>query len=941
LTTAIALRTDREELLQSLLEHGILRRSDAQPILSRDGSSARWMLNSLAVTLTPRGAELAGRLILERLRSFDGRQIATYGLTAVPILQSAVLQSGGRYHGLLVRKERKAHGSLKLIEGRIDPDEPTILIDDSIASGMSMNEGIRTLEAAGLRVEGCLALVRFGWDGGCSMLRERGYPVETVYDIFEDFMSRMEDEPGPDYNPTKTFPEFRWRAQQAPDGLHPAHLAREVVREYLSTGELLRPPTRLDRSAYDSSGGAWVSVRSRADIFERHARSGFWHFPDERSWGPAEDVVRAALLTGCELPAGAEGLKLLDESHIAVTFFSALERARLGALDNNRYGIVVVSGERPEIMGGALPAMPGIRDEWQQFRHARYNNAGLLAHEPYIIYRHGVEKFVEPGAPWQPSGAPSNDQVPDCGALAARAREFAMGREPAGSIEDTPLPANAKSMFVTVFIDGDVRGCMGADLDDSDHNLRSLTEAALADERFEHVAMDADSPIAVSVSVLYNELDMGDFSREEVPLRYRNGQQALMVEQNAREGLLLPCVATWLCLDGEDFVSEVLDKAGVTRPPYNWRRFDCATWLADEDGIARLDGAFKRAAPIASLSEIARLHLDYLLRNRLPDGSFYFDYYPFENTRYRGIDAARLAHAAWTLARAAQPEAALSAWKCAASEDDDTLAIARDAFLLLALCEPGMFSREDATALAAKLWATIDRHGRIETWRPSPVDAEHEDDEDQETTDPEELQNYFPGQVLLALAAAARTGAAPADERKLERAFRYYRHRFRYRRDFGQVSWMMLASAAWRRITRNREFAELVFEIGDWILEFQSEQTGAFLTDHQPDTPGYTTAVYLEGIAAGATAAAEAGDPARHARYLEAYRRGFAFLDRIIIQQRDSSVLPNADYAIGGLRENLYSSHVRIDFVQHSLAAILELNPDALVTTHSGESDGR
>ena len=198
----------RAELLGLLLEHGILRRSETQPVLSRDGSSARWMLDSLPVTLTLRGAELAGQMLLERLAGFDGRQLATYGLTAVPILQSAILQSEGYYHGLLVRRERKPHGSQKLIEGRIDLDEPVILIEDSIASGTNVNQGIATLESAGLRVEGCVALVRFGWEGGFSDLRERGYHVEAVYDIFEDFMTRMEGEQGPDYNPTKEFATF-------------------------------------------------------------------------------------------------------------------------------------------------------------------------------------------------------------------------------------------------------------------------------------------------------------------------------------------------------------------------------------------------------------------------------------------------------------------------------------------------------------------------------------------------------------------------------------------------------------------------------------------------------------------------------------------------------------------------------------------------------------
>src|ERR1700737_3843518 len=84
--------TEREELLRILRKEAILYRSDTQPILSRDGTSARWMLNSLAVTLPPRGTELAGRCVLHLLKRFEGRQIATLGLTAVPILNSVLLQ---------------------------------------------------------------------------------------------------------------------------------------------------------------------------------------------------------------------------------------------------------------------------------------------------------------------------------------------------------------------------------------------------------------------------------------------------------------------------------------------------------------------------------------------------------------------------------------------------------------------------------------------------------------------------------------------------------------------------------------------------------------------------------------------------------------------------------------------------------------------------------
>jgi hypothetical protein len=178
---------------------------------------------------------------------------------------------------------------------------------------------------------------------------------------------------------------------------------------------------------------------------------------------------------------------------------------------------------------------------------------------------------------------------------------------------------------------------------------------------------------------------------------------------------------------------------------------------------------------------------------------------------------------------------------------------------------------------------------------------------------------------LLALATAMRAGLTPIDEVKFARAFRYYRHRFRARPHFGQVSWLAQACNAWWRIKPDPCLADLAFEVADWILGFQQEKSGAFLNDHQSDTPGYTTALYLEGLGAAACLARSTGDELRHRKYLECCRRGLQFLDGLIIQSRDSSLLPNPAMAIGGLRRSGRSSEVCIDFVQHYLAALIEI----------------
>jgi orotate phosphoribosyltransferase/AMMECR1 domain-containing protein len=939
-------RADRAELLELLVKQGILYRTPTQPVLSRDGTSARWMLDSLAVTLTPRGAELAGRCMLELLKQFDGRQIATYGLTGVPILQSCVLQSNGHYRGLLVRKERKKHGSLKLIEGRIDPDEPIILIDDSVSSGMSLEEGCKILEEAGLRVEGGVALVRFGWYGGYALMQERGYHMQALYDIWDDFMTRMEGEQVPLRNPSRWFPEFRWSAASAPEGLHPAQLARTVMLNYLESGELLRPPERLDAD-YDSAGGAWVSVRDRENIYLRYARDGFWHFPGEESWSTPEAIVRAGLRTAHSLPRGDQGRKLIEGSHIAVTFFSALEACTVGQLDNDRYGIVVCSGERISRMGGALPRMPGIANEWQQFQHARKKNGELLSFEPYVIYRHEVAKAVEPEAVWQPSGVPLADATPwhqspaICGPVAARARDILIASLFGGEESTPPLtddfPADkVDSLYVTVYLRGRLRGCMGAVIKNLDEDIRKLTLLAIKDDRFADGSADkSQDDVAVTVSILFNPLELGELTPEEVAGRSRHGQQALMVYQNKRVGLLLPFVATMHNLDRAEFIAEVIDKAGITRPPYNWCRFDCATWLADAQGTTILDGGFPAARDQSPLDELlarfAHLHVRYLMRQQTAEGALYLRYALFQNRLYQGLSAPRLAHGAWVIARAykafggselenvrdklieyhlrAIRESELGVWV----EGDAVPAIAEVAFLLLALGQlpEADGRRAPGAGLAATLWASIGAHGRIST-HSKPVEGA------------EAYQDYFPGQALLALATAAQAGLTAIDESKLDQAFKYYRHRYRYRRNFGQVSWLMQAFGRWWEATGNSLFADFVFEIGDWVLEYQQEKTGAFINDHQADTPGYTTALYLEGIGVGLRLAALLNDDKRHRRYLDSLTRGFNFLDRLVIQPRDRAVLPNAEFAMGGLRQSLYASDIRVDFVQHSLSAILE-----------------
>src|SRR5262249_51371153 len=182
-------------------------------------------------------------------------------------------------------------------------------------------------------------------------------------------------------------------------------------------------------------------------------------------------------------------------------------------------------------------------------------------------------------------------------------------QEETSPLSDDWLPQELDSIYVTAYLGGRLRGCKGSVIRSLDRDLRTLALAALSDDRFASTKIgddgfDAASGVAVTVSLLFNPLELGEYTPEEVVSPLRHGQQALIVYQDQRAGLLLPFVASMYNLGPAAFVAEVIDKAGITRPPYRWCRFECSTWLADSGGVRITEGGFPQIPAPASLEAL-------------------------------------------------------------------------------------------------------------------------------------------------------------------------------------------------------------------------------------------------------------------------------------------------------------------------------------------------
>ena len=134
--------------------------------------------------MSPEGLSLIGPLGLEAIRDRGWAADAVGGLTlgADPIacaISYASASSTAPLRAFTVRKEPKAHGTGKLIEGPFRAGDRVVVIEDTITTGGSARKAVEAVRAAGGTVLGVLALVDRE-EGGREALEADGLAVVSL-----------------------------------------------------------------------------------------------------------------------------------------------------------------------------------------------------------------------------------------------------------------------------------------------------------------------------------------------------------------------------------------------------------------------------------------------------------------------------------------------------------------------------------------------------------------------------------------------------------------------------------------------------------------------------------------------------------------------------------------------------------------------------------------
>ena len=126
------------------------------------GATANFYLDCRKLTMDSRGINQVAAGIWKRLAADPPAAIGGMAVGAVPLVAAVLAHAdwhGVPLSGFFVRKEAKAHGTRKQIEGSVQPGQRAVILEDVITSGGSCLAAIDAARDFGLVVERAIAII--------------------------------------------------------------------------------------------------------------------------------------------------------------------------------------------------------------------------------------------------------------------------------------------------------------------------------------------------------------------------------------------------------------------------------------------------------------------------------------------------------------------------------------------------------------------------------------------------------------------------------------------------------------------------------------------------------------------------------------------------------------------------------------------------------------
>jgi orotate phosphoribosyltransferase len=171
--------SDRDDLLRQICEKAIVH---GRVVLS-SGREADYYVDLRRITLDAVAAPLVGRVLLDTTKSLQYDAVGGLTLGADPVATAMLhvaAASGQHLDAFVVRKEGKAHGLQRRIEGPDVTGRRVLAVEDTSTTGASVLAAVTALRDAGAQVVGVAVIVE---RGARAAIERAGLPYFAAYDL--------------------------------------------------------------------------------------------------------------------------------------------------------------------------------------------------------------------------------------------------------------------------------------------------------------------------------------------------------------------------------------------------------------------------------------------------------------------------------------------------------------------------------------------------------------------------------------------------------------------------------------------------------------------------------------------------------------------------------------------------------------------------------------
>ncbi|HUA11449.1 MAG TPA: orotate phosphoribosyltransferase [Solirubrobacteraceae bacterium] len=175
----------RAALVHELREHALV----IGRVTLTSGAEVDYYVDSKRATLRPAGFAALARLVAAHAEALGATAVGGMSMGADPVA-CAALAGGANVKAFFVRKDVKAHGLQRRVEGPFLSDEDRCLVvEDVVTTGGSTVAAIEALKDEGREICGVLSVLDRLAGGGEAIERAAGAPfaaLTTIDDIYPD-----------------------------------------------------------------------------------------------------------------------------------------------------------------------------------------------------------------------------------------------------------------------------------------------------------------------------------------------------------------------------------------------------------------------------------------------------------------------------------------------------------------------------------------------------------------------------------------------------------------------------------------------------------------------------------------------------------------------------------------------------------------------------------